>query len=121
MPKRGRPIRLVNAYAEFWPMTKLNCLPEMRGIYILYDKDYVPLYCGRSGKGTSSVRSRIHNAKSTPYYGSRARYFSVYDFDVGYHQQIETLILRALGHTLRWNRNKGKFLRGAVEILSSEP
>ena len=116
MPKRGRPIRLVNAYAEFWSITELDRLPEMRGIYILYDKDDMPLYCGRSGKGVSDVRSRIHNAKSKPYYGSKVRYFSVYELDAGYQQQIETLILRSLGHILKRNTNKGRFLRGAEEI-----
>jgi hypothetical protein len=75
----------------------------------------MPLYCGRSGKGTSDVRDRIYNAKSRPYLGPKVKYFSVYDLDAGYHQQIETLILRALGHTLKWNRNRGKFLRGCLE------
>jgi hypothetical protein len=116
MPKRGRPIRLVNGCAEFWPIARLSDLPEMRGIYILYDKHYVPLYCGRSGKGMSDVRSRINGEKSKPYYGHKIAYFSVYELDPGYHQQIETLILRALGHTLKWNKNKGNFLKGCREM-----
>jgi hypothetical protein len=116
MAKRGRPIRLVNAYAEFWPIRKLRKLPEMRGIYILYDRHYTPLYCGRAGKGAVTVQSRIYQHKSAPYYGSRIRYFSVYDVDRGYMQQIETLFLRALVHKFRWNTNRGKFRRTAWRI-----
>lgn len=117
MPKRGRPLRLVNACAEFWSIEDLNNLPEIRGIYILYDKNDLPLYCGRSGKGASDVRSRIYNAKSKPYLGPKVKYFSVYQLDPGYQQQIETLILRALGHALKWNKNKGRFLKGCQEFL----
>jgi len=117
MPKLGRPIRLVNGYAEFWPIRKLSELPEMRGIYILYDRHYVPLYCGRSGKGAITINTRIAQHRSEPYYGGKIRYFSVYDLDRGYMRQMETFLLHALGHLLRWNRNKGRFSRAARRIL----
>ena len=119
MPKRGRPIRLVNAYAEFWPIKRIGELPSMRGVYILYDRNYVPLYCGRSGKGVSDVPNRIYQERSERYYGRKIKYFSVYDLDSGYQHQVETIILRALGHILRWNKRKGRFLRGAREIRPS--
>ena len=68
MPKRGRPIRLVNKYAEWWPIGRLGELPEIRGIYILYDNQYVPLYCGRAGKGEATANSRIYTHKGQPYF-----------------------------------------------------
>jgi hypothetical protein len=116
MPKKGRPIRLVNAYAEYHPIEQLGYLPEMRGIYILYDKNRIPLYCGRAGKGRNTIRSRIMAHKSRPYLRRKIRYFSVYDVDCGYMHQIETILLRAFGDLMRWNTYKGKFLKGAIEV-----
>ena len=116
MPKRGRPIQLVHKYAEWWPIGKLGELPEMRGIYILYDNRYVPLYCGRAGKGEATVGSRIYTHKGQKYLGRKIRYFSVYDVDRGYMQKMETLLLRALGHILKWNANKGRFQSGAHKV-----
>lgn len=91
-------------------------LPDMRGIYMLYDKHCLPLYCGRAGKGRATAWGRISTHKGQRYLGKKVRYFSVYDVDRGYMHQMETFLLRALGHTLRWNWNKGKFLKGARKV-----
>ena len=88
----------------------------MRGIYVLYDSESVPLYCGRAGKGEATVGNRINTHKGQPYLGKKIQYFSVYDVDRGYMQQMETFLLRALGNRLRWNANQGKFLSGARKI-----
>ena len=60
--------------------------------------------------------SRINTHKGQKYLGKKIRYFSVYDVDRGYMQKMETLLLRALGHILKWNANKGRFQSGAHKV-----
>ena len=110
----GRAKRLVNGYAENWSIENLNHLPDMWGIYILYDKHHIPLKVGEAGRGEQTIGQRIYGQLSEKYYGLKIRYFSAYDVDVGYQHQLETLILRSLKVILRWNKNKGKFHKGSV-------
>lgn len=117
MGKQGRPIRLVNQFAEDWPISKWNMLPTgLRGVYVLLNKSHVPLYVGRSGKGEADIRIRIYNHRRSLYYGKKVKFFSAYGIDRGYIRQMETFLLRAVGDLLKWNTNKGRFLKGAVEL-----
>lgn len=119
MVKRpGHPPRLVNKYAENWPITEINQLPHMRGVYVLYDRRHHAFYCGIAGKGRSNARSRIRHHLRERYLGAKIRYFSVYDVNRGLMRQVETLILHALGRkqVLRWNTHKGRFLKTAKKI-----
>jgi len=116
MPKQGRPKRLVNAAAEYWPIKKLEDLPEMRGIYILYDKNYKPVYCGRAGRGVSEIKDRVRHEKRWRYYGSKIAYFSAFDLHRGNHHQVETLILHAIGDKiLKWNVQKNNWPSTTIE------
>ncbi len=113
----GRAKRLVNAYAEDWPIENLNDLPDMWGIYILYDRHHIPLKVGEAGRGEQTIAQRIRglaSAATNPYYAPKIRFFSAYDVDSGYQHQLETLILRSLKIILRWNSNKGRFMTGSV-------
>ncbi len=116
MAKQGRPIHLVRAYAEYWPIKDWSELPDgLKGVYVLLDRNHTPVYVGRSGKGEADLRTRIYNHRRESNYGKRTKFFSVYVVDRGYIQQLETFLLRAVGDLLRWNTNKGRF-RGAYEV-----
>jgi hypothetical protein len=46
-----------------------------RGVYVLYDKDMIPIYVGQAGKGKASLYKRLDNHE-TDHLASRWEYFS---------------------------------------------
>jgi hypothetical protein len=118
----GHPPKIVNKYAEDWPIEKLDKLPKMRGVYILYDKHHRAFCCGIAGKGKSNAKARIRHHLRERYMGAKISSFSVFDINRGVMKQVETLILHALGarHWRRWNKHLGRFLKTAKKVSWSQ-
>lgn len=112
MPQ-GRPRKLVNAYAEHWHIGKVARLPDMYGIYVLYDQHLIPLKVGIAGGGQANIRNRVYGQRNDSFRGRKVAFFSAYDIDSGYEKKIEALILRSLKIVLPWNDNTGRFASGA--------
>lgn len=109
MPRRGRSPRLVHQVAEDWPIGKLGQLPEMRGVYVLYDRHHQPLHCGESGKGRQTIPQRIYIKSREKYKGAKVLFFSAYDVDIGIKHQLETLLLHAFANVLPHDTNRGRW------------
>ncbi|HTS33908.1 MAG TPA: hypothetical protein VMI55_08270 [Thermoplasmata archaeon] len=113
----GRPPNLLEEVYEHWPIESLPLLPpDIRGLYVLYDSEKRPIYVGISGRGAKQrVRQRFWAEYYRYRYWGWVRYFSVYTFKVEpLYDQIETLILRALGNGLPGNTNRKGLPRTVV-------
>ena len=110
---KGRPPRLIESVYLQWPIEALPDLDDgLKGLYVLYDPDGQPVRVGISGKSKQDVKSRLR----LDYYRSKrwrhVHKFSVFTFKVGsLFNQVETLVLKAVGTGLAGNIAKGRFLK----------
>ena len=107
---RGAPRILVDEYYRGWPIETLTRLPEgLRGLYVLYGTDGRPLRIGISGRGNQNVRRRIYNDYHRWKSWRGVDHFSVFTFTTPtWFEQVERLMLRAVGKALAGNVNSGK-------------
>lgn len=109
---RGRPTRLVASAYEGWPIQSVRQLPDgLRGLYVLYDPHGRAVRVGISGRGNQDVKRRLVNYYSQTKW-RHVHTFSVYTFSTQAHfNQVEVLMLRAVGSALAGNVNAGTFLK----------
>lgn len=109
MPK-GAPRILVDEFYRGWPIETLTRLPQgLRGLYVLYDSDGRPLRIGISGRGVQDVKKRILDDYHRWKYWRAVDHFSVFTFTTPtWFEQVERLMLRAVGKALNGNLNAGE-------------
>jgi hypothetical protein len=107
---RGAPRILVDRFYRNWPIETIVRLPDgLRGLYVLYDTDGRPLRIGISGRGDQDVKRRIYNNYHLLKTWRGVDHFSVFTFTTPtWFEQVERLMLRAVGTALAGNLNAGE-------------
>ncbi len=107
---RGAPRILVDEFYRGWPIETITRLPEgLRGLYVLYDTDGRPLRIGISGRGDQDIKRRIYNDYHRWKTWRGVDHFSLFTFTTPtWFEQVERLMLRAVGKALAANLNAGE-------------
>jgi hypothetical protein len=110
---RSKRQKVVVGHKEHLKFNKeeIRRVPDVAGIYVIFDSRKVPLYVGRSGggHGRASIQRRLkrHLTSKSPSQKklqSMAMTFSYYALEPNLVGDVETLIIRSFSHILLSNR-----------------